>query len=354
VVVVACLALAAATPPPSPGPKLTVWQQVQKRCRHLARERLKPYPWPVAPVHRPHPVRADFGDPRTVFTSATTGSFSFHNGIDISAWPGNPVYPVLSGVVVRVNPDIVVVNTPGGRRFQYFHLKPSVVVNELVVASQTVLGTVRERWNHVHLTELRDDCTVNPLTPYHLIPYHDTTVPTVRAILFQTPSREPLAPDALSGKIRILADAYDTPALPSPFPWGLLPVAPAHVAWSLETLGGLVIAHNTAADFRYGEPLRKDFCTVYAPGTEQNFAAVDGTFHYGKAGRYLFDLTPHLIDTSRLPEGRYRITVTAADTAGNRGTRSEVVDLRKGPTLGRAAPDTRCSRPARAITGAKR
>lgn len=344
----ACMCvLAAAGPLPSQAPPvLTVWQQVVHRCRHISRERLSPYPWPVAPFHRQHPVRGNFGDPRTVFTGLDEGAFSFHNGIDISAWPGNPVYPVLSGVAVRVGGDIVVVRTTDGRRFQYIHLAPRVHAGETVTALRTVLGTVRPRWNHIHLTELRQDCTVNPLMPGHLTPYRDTTAPTVRAILFQTPARTPLPPDALSGKIRILADAFDTPALPSPRPWSSLPVAPVHVSWTLATLGGRVYAHNTAADFRYGEPPRAAFCTVYAPGTEQNFAAVGGTFHWGKAGRYLFDLTPALIDTGRLPVGRYRVTVVASDTGGNTASRSTVVRVVGGRSRGtELSPDSRCSTP---------
>ncbi len=115
------------------------------------------------------------------------------------------------------------------------------------------------------------------------------------------------------------------------------------MSWRLTTFGGRLVAKNTAVDFRYGEPPRQAFCTVYAPGTEQNFAAVDGTYNYGKAGRYLFDLTPNLIDVSRLPPGRYRVEVTASDVGGNWATRSVTVRIvpghgERGPT----APDPRC------------
>ena len=321
-----CVALlASAAAPPPARPMLTVWQQVQQQCRHLARERLDPYPWPVAPVHSQHPVRGGFGDPRTVLTGVGEGAFSFHNGIDISAWPGNHVLPVVSGRVVRVTGDLVAVSTVDHRRFQYVHVAPRVQVGEAVVASQTILGTVRPRWNHVHLAEFRSNCSVNPLARGHLTPYRDTTAPTVAGIVVAAASWQPLPPGAVHGRVRILADAFDTPALPSPSSWKELPVAPAHVAWRLTPLGGELVAHNTAADFRYSEPPRREFSSVYAPGTRQNFAAVDGRFHWGEAGRYLFDLTPRTIDMSRLPPGRYRITVTASDTAGNVGSSSRVL-----------------------------
>ncbi|HEY4346844.1 MAG TPA: hypothetical protein VGM80_04585 [Gaiellaceae bacterium] len=344
--VLCVLALGSAMPllPPKPVPTLDVWQQVVARCRHYARERMTEYPWPVKPFDEQHPVRGNFGDPRTVFTAAETGTFSFHSGVDISAWPGNPVYPVVSGTVVRATGDVIAVSTVDARRFQYVHLKPLVHVGETVIASKTVLGRVRARWNHVHLTEIRDNCTMNPLMKGHLTPYADTTKPTVRAILFQTPARTPISSNALTGKIRIVADAYDTPALPSPYPWNSLPVAPVHVTWALSTLKGRYLVRQTAADFRYSEPFRFQFCSVYAQSTEQNFAAVQGTYEYGKAGHYLFDLTPNLLNTAYLPNGRYRVTVTALDTAGNRGTQSVVVDVSQRPgTQLRIPPDTRCA-----------
>jgi hypothetical protein len=320
-----------------------VWQQVQHQCRHLARERLAAYPWPVAPVHRRHPVRGGFGDPRTVLMGPGEGAFSFHNGVDISAWPGNHVYPVVSGTVVRTTGDLVSVATADGRRFQYAHIAPRVELGDTVVASQTVLGLVRPRWKHVHLAEFRENCAVNPLRRGHLTPYWDATTPTVRTILIETPSWRPVSTDAVSGKVHLVADAFDTPALPSASPWASMPVAPAHLAWRLTAPDGRVVAHNTAADFRYGEPPRRDFCSVYAPGTRQNFAAVDGSFHWGKAGRYLFDLTPRLVDTSRLTPGPYRITVVATDTAGNSGALTQAFRIVRGPAAGRGAPDPRCS-----------
>jgi murein DD-endopeptidase MepM/ murein hydrolase activator NlpD len=325
-------------------PVLTVWQQVNDRCKALAIEPLAAYPWPIAPFDRQHPVRGNFGDPRTVFTGGGEGAFSFHNGVDIAAWTGNHVFPVVSGVVSKIGLDRVVVQTDDGRRFQYIHVAPAVVLGQQVVASRTVLGIIRPGWNHVHLSEIRDDCAVNPLMPGHLTPYRDTTRPTVASILFENAARQKLSPLALTGAVQIVADAYDTPALPSPFPWGSKPVAPALITWTLATIAGRVLLSGTAADFRYGEPLRGDFCKVYASGTEQNFAAVVGTFQWGKAGRYLFNLTPTL-DTGRLQVGRYRLTVMASDSAGNTGARTALIAVggRALTSLPTPAPDSRCA-----------
>ena len=328
-----------------PPPILDVWQQVSQRCRHYAREQMAPYPWPLKPFDRQHPVRGFFGDPRTVFTGPEEGTFSFHSGIDISAFPGNPVYPVVSGTVVRVTPDLIAVSTVDARRFQYIHLDPRVHAGETVTASKTILGTIRPRWNHVHLTEIRESCAVNPLAPGHITPYADHTKPTVSAILFRAPSGRPMAKNDLDGKVRIVADAYDTPPIPSPIPWGSMPVAPERVTWSLATTAGRVLVRNTGADFRYGEPLRPQFCSVYAPGTEQNDAAVAGSFHWGKPGRYLFDLTPDLLNTGFLPDGRYVVTVNAIDSAENRGSRSTTVTVNHAadPPPSAVPVDTRCA-----------
>ena len=321
-----------------------MWQQLARRCEKLALKAQQPYPWPLAPFHSQHPVRGFFGDPRTVIDSGDGGAYSFHNGIDIAAWTGNHVYPVVSGTVVKAGHGRVVVRTSDDREFQYIHIVPRAVVGEQVTASETELGTVRQGWNHVHLTEIRENCAVNPLMPGHLEPYRDSTRPVVRELLFQSPAQQPEAADDLSGRVRILADAYDTPPIPSPFPWNELPVSPAQVTWTLSTIGGRPLIDKPAADFRFGEPFRRQFCSVYAPGTEQNFAAVAGTFHWGKPGRYLFDLTPSLLDTSRLRPGSYRLTVVASDTRGNRGSRSTLIRIRPGTgQLVRASRDTRCA-----------
>ena len=341
---VAALAAAQPMPPAAPRVTITVWQQVNERCRALAVEPLPPYPWPVAPFDRQHPVRGYFGDPRTVISGDGEGAYSFHNGIDISAWTGNHVYPVVSGTVTKVSFDRIVVHTADGRRFQYIHVAPRVHAGSYVVASRTLLGTIRPGWNHVHLSEIRDGCAVNPLAPGHLTPYVDTTRPSVERILFENAARKPLPPLELSGQVQVVAEASDEPALANPFPWGSVPVAPALVRWTLETLSGRVVTGGTAADFRFSEPPRSQFCQVYAPGTEQNFAAVVGTFHWGKPGRYLYELTPSL-DTGRLRRGRYRLTVSAADTAGNMGLRTTLIAVsdRALTFVPAPAPDHRCA-----------
>ena len=58
------------------------------------------YSWPFKPFDRQHPIRGFFGDPRTVYDNGILagafegpGTFSFHQGVDISAPDGTPIYP---------------------------------------------------------------------------------------------------------------------------------------------------------------------------------------------------------------------------------------------------------------------
>jgi hypothetical protein len=318
---------------------------LEAACRAAAAERLQPYPWPLKPFRRQHPVRGYFGDPRTVIYTRGLGLFSFHNGIDISAWTGNAVYPVLSGVVVRVERDRVVVRSSHGRRFQYVHVKPRVRIGSVVFGSRTVLGNVPRRWEHVHLTEMRGRCAVNPLAPGHLAPYRDRTDPTVADVYFSTPAGVRLDRRHLHGLVQAVAQAEDTPALRGRGVWRGMPVAPALVRWTISTPSGRRVAGGTATDFRATEPPPQDFCRIYAPGTIQNFAADDGHYHWGQRGRYLFRLTTVPFDAATLASGRYRFTVMASDTAGNNGKRTVVIQIdNHGYTVDRrrAHPDWRC------------
>ncbi len=331
----------------------TIWDRVQARCAAEAATPLPPYPWPIAPVHRQHAVRGYFGDPRTVVSGPGEGAFSFHNGVDISAWTGNHVLPVVSGVVVKVRPDEVVVASSYDRRFQYIHIVPKVTVGEWVVASRTLLGTVGPIWHHVHLSEIRGVCVVNPLMPGHLTPFHDSKIPVVAAILFQNLAGDPVSRLGLSGEVRVIARAFDRPAIPSRYPWGSLPVSPVEITWTLSTLGGRVLEHQVAVDFRYSLPPRRDFCDVYAPGTEQNFAVVSGTFHWRKPGRYFYDLTPSLLDFAALHPGYYGLTVRASNTADHVGARTVVIRVRASRARYEQAPiDARCSLSRAGASGA--
>jgi hypothetical protein len=279
------------------------------------------------------------------------GAFSFHNGVDIAGWPGNRVYPVVSGHVLSRIGDEIIIRSPHGRRFQYVHVRPRVRIGQYVAASHTILGYLLTPWQHVHLTEIRDGCAVNPLAPGHLEPYVDRTRPRVLSITFTSPDGTTLPPSRLHGEVDMVAQALDEPALPAPGVWRRMPVSPARVAWAIRTLAGSLVEAGVTADFRQVEPSRTMFCSVYAPGTLQNFASDDGYYRWGLAGRYRFRLVPGYLDTGRLHNGAYVLTVTASDTLGNTGTRTVTIHVRNQRRVRIVEPsaDWRC-RP-RALEG---
>jgi pimeloyl-ACP methyl ester carboxylesterase len=302
------------------------------------------YHWPIKPFDRQHPIRGYFGDPRTVSSeelgddrSGSAGSFTFHNGVDIYAPTGTPVYPVVSGTAHVASGDLVTVTTTDGRTFQYFHVASAVSPGQAVIAYRTVLGWVRGRWQHVHLTEIDDFRVHNPLDPGHLEPYRDRTVPETTELRFDAADGAALAANNLHGSIQIAADIADAQPIPVPGHWLDFPVAPALVRWRLASRAKTVIHNTTVADFRHVEPGNQDFWHVYAAGTYQNFPDFQHHLYFHRPGHYLFNLTQVPLDTRRLANGVYRVSVIAADTCGNRSVLTQSVTIHNSP-LGKRPP----------------
>ena len=278
------------------------------------------YGWPVKPFDRAHPIRGGFGDPRTVFHGARSeetilegdGGFSFHQGLDISAPDGSPVYAVAAGTVVRARGGRVTVECGNGRTFQYWHIEPAARVGQHAVAGKTLLGFVQPKREHVHLTHLEGGRAVNPLAPRRLAPYRDATVPVVTAITIR---RQGLL-------VAFAAEAVDMPSLAVPGRWHGFPVSPAFIAWRIEdTSGSSVVGTRVARDVRRTVPKNDRFWGTFVRGTHQNWPVFDGRKERGMTGRYLFKLSTRSFDTGTLRDGRYVVVVTAQDTAGNRDVR---------------------------------
>jgi hypothetical protein len=278
------------------------------------------YGWPIKPFHSQHAVRAYFGDPRIAGNDEADGTFHF--GIDIPAPDGTPVYATLDGVasIHPLHHDTVLVTGAGGVRHEYWHVIPAISPGERVVAYRTVVGHVEAPWGHVHFSEWRDGTYINPLRPGALEPYRDTTRPSVQRIEFE---RDGVAAGSrLSGAIDLVAEAIDTQPIPTPGPWGRVPVTPALVEWRLVGARSLAASGwHVAADFRGYLP-RVPFASIYARYTRQNHGEKKRKW----SGRYRFVLARGL-DTRSLPNGTYRVVVSVADTAGNQSqsTRAFIV-----------------------------
>lgn len=285
------------------------------------------YHWPIKPFERQHPVRGAFGDPRIVSVEQPfgwtgpnqPGAHSFHNGIDIVAPPGTPVYPVVSGRVVRAKPDQIVVHTDDGRSFQYYHLSraQAVRVGKTVLARHSVLGWIRVRFGHVHLAEIDGSVVHNPLDRGHLEPYRDWHKPVATDLYVNDgPVASPLDGRLIGRGDTLSVAAADPQAMPVPGPWSGLPQTPRLVEWRLFH-GQRWTPWNVAVDFRHTEPTPRYFWDVYGVGTYQNSPAFANHIYLGMAGRYLFRLHIH---SGRLGSGSYRIAVRVTDDRNNRST----------------------------------
>jgi murein DD-endopeptidase MepM/ murein hydrolase activator NlpD len=286
------------------------------------------YPWPVKPFNQPHPIRGSFGDPRTLFFGPPSdrtlysgnGSFTFHTGVDVSAPDGTAVYPVESGTVRSVSHDWIAVEGGSGRTFQYWHIAATVTVGQHVDAQSTILGHILRGSGHVHLTEIDNGVTVNPLAPGHLSPYNDTTVPTVGAIRFRTSvTGKDLLPEIVRGRVELLASVSDMPTMRVPGVWRDLPVTPALVTWEIcrADNGKVIVPTHTAYDVRDHLPAANAFWQVYARGTHQNMSVFGAHYSFMQPGQYLIRLTPGGFNTQTLHDAVYDLVVTATDIRGN-------------------------------------
>lgn len=290
-----------------------------------------PYGWPVKPFDQAHPIRGAFGDPRTVFrgrnsqrtVAAGAGVFSFHQGVDISAPDGSPVYAVADGSVTRARGGRVTVSCGNGRSFQYWHIEPAVRTGQRAVTGRTVIGYIQPKREHVHLTHVESGRAVNPLGAGRLTPYRDATTPRVTEITLRHDGGAVSSASRVSGRTFFYARAADTPALPVPGRWHGFPVTPAVVTWRIErTSGRVVVANHTPRDVRRIVPKNDRFWTTFARGTHQNWPVFSDGKARGVRGRFVFQLTPTGFDTTDLADGDYVLVVSVADTAGNHSNHS--------------------------------
>jgi hypothetical protein len=310
------------------------------------------YPWPFKPFDRQHPIRGFFGDPRTTYYGGILdnpfgmgGFFSFHQGVDIAAPNGTPVYAIADGTANYLGAQTLELVARNGVIFQYFHIVGVAGEEQVVYARKTVLGYVQPPFGHVHITEIDGRHAVNPLLPGHLTPYRDTTRPTVRAIEVSGKAGLLQPPLDLCGRVQLAADAYDTTPIPVPDAFRGFPVTPALGRWTISRVGdhAVVVPWQVVADFRQTLPPNSKFWAVYAHGTYQN-APRFGKDQYSAPGRYLF-LLARSYDTASIPNGTYRITVQATDERGNTGSASQRISVRNTPGAQCAASLTPGSSP---------
>ncbi len=308
--------------------------------------------WPVLPLHGQHPIRGSFLDPRP---DPRKGAI-YHDGVDIGVRDDKPARDAPQGRTHKVHAiesGRVSAATPRGTRglvdaghFRYEHVDARVKVGDVVAPGDVIGWTTEGSW-HVHLGEFifRPDGSrliVNPLRPGgKLRPYKDTDAPQIQEVRFHEPAtptwkRRPntsvallpqagrrLDPAKLSGKVDVRVRTSDPQSFIgwfSALPWLAAPHHPLRIAVT-------VFSHATAKAvvdrevFRAERMLQMPAGQHFAPGTEQNLPA-NGCMRLHRTvrcdGIYWFRAFPRPYwDTTRLPNGGYRVRVRVWDVAGN-------------------------------------
>jgi len=233
-----------------------------ERWRSLRRALALSYGWPIKPFNKQHPIRGYFGDPRTVYENGVLaggfdgpGFFSFHQGVDISAPNGTPIYPVVSGIahyLGRQRGTSTPAVLPGHDRiFQYFHIVPIVVKGMPSSQIALVIGYVQAPFGHVHLTEItvRAPSIRCRRAPRSVRRPHATDDSLTRWIRNQTGLLQ--TPLGRGGRVEIAVDAFDTPPMRVPGQlWGTAGRARARALEHQK-----LTAHRSSLAHRRGLPL---------------------------------------------------------------------------------------------------
>ena len=299
--------------------------------------------WPLAPQDRGHGVYGTFLNPTTGWPSGMPGlRTGYHLAIDVlvnDAKGAQPVFAIEGGRVREAKhswqttplEERVRAGVVGVGHFRYAHLVPSVAVGDAVAAGQEI-GRTAPGWWHVHLEELAwvagKRVLLNPLRPGgKLVPVVDGGRPVVSVMRIypkaaeNDPSPTALPLDRVRGTVVPVALAMDAFPLKE---WPKAPVVPLHVyqAWIELKRGETVVLERKLFQIdrapgptwqHYFRPLTRRsapvaVCVVQKPAS--------------CAGQFWLRLWEKGWDTTRVPNGRYALTLTVEDTVGQRASRT--------------------------------
>ena len=240
--------------------------------------------------------------------------------------------------------------------FSYWHVSPTVPVRAYVTAGQQIGWSCLGVW-HVHLSEWQRfrgrQVWVNPLhRGGRIAPYTDTAAPVVNALVFVTPPARPwlpattlaqpdtatrLSPNRLHGLVELRANIGDPQSflgfLKDNRAWPTV-FTPYRIAVTIRSLSsGKTIMRRTS--FQADQLPQTPYIVHYAPGTieDDNMQECVGPPQKSTcAGTYWYrpfsQFNQEYWNTRTSPNGRYGVTVTAADLAGNTASRTATVTIR--------------------------
>ena len=206
----------------------------------------------------------------------------------------------------------------GGRAFEYWHIRPLVRNGQQVTARKTVLGHIRKPSNHVHLTEYEGGRVVNPLVPGRLTPYHDSSKPTIRAIMLRrTDSGPEAAPELCSRPRRDRRRRRRQPdrAWPVRMARPSDPRAP-HLADPQHCRPDRRAHSTSPSTFAPRCPRTRPSGACTPAGRTRIKRSSGQHYSYLQRGAYLFKLAQQF-DTRTLRDGVYDLIVKASDIRGN-------------------------------------
>ncbi len=263
------------------------------------------YNWPISPVNQQHNISGTFGEFRHTF------SIHYHNGVDIPAPEGTPVYAVLGGEVLWMESGF-----NGGirvGRFAYIHVVPR---SDLQLGDHVNQGEVVGYINegaHVHFKDGGGASSYpvrNPLMPDALQPFDDPWGTNVyRVAFFSHYLDRQMNPDSLWGWVDIVAGALDTTG------YGQIAQNNGIFAIWYEVLtsdtDSVVVGPHQLVRFEYlpSTPVEEVYYIPWSSNQSHNYIVTNSA---SKSVGYL--------NLNRLPGGDYVLAVYATDTRENYDT----------------------------------
>ena len=185
-----------------------------------------------------------------------TAAYSFHNGVDIGAEPGTPVYPVVSGRVVRANTGQIVVLTDDGRSFQYYHLTKAAPSAKAGASSHTTrswAGFARDTSMSTWPRSTTTSCTTRSTgaTSSPTATGRDRRLPASTSTTARCRTSSPAAPSGPGDRLSVAA--ADQPAMPVSGPV-VRPSSNSRSGRVAAVPRGTRTAWQVAADFRHAQP----------------------------------------------------------------------------------------------------
>lgn len=322
-------------------------------------------PWPIGPSLS-NPIGNSYGEYQNY-----GGLPYMHPGLDVLGADLQPVYAVRGGevkAILTTSGDyhwrVAIGNAPGpgsSKGYLYAHIDPAtfaVDVGDFVTAGQYLGDLVPwpvPGFTHTHFARIEDSgvvwngdwlCTDNPQPD--LMPQTDTSAPVFQSAIGSDPFAFCLNetslyrdPEALSGQLDIIVRVSDV------IDAGAWRCAVQELRYSIHPVGApqaplvddkLAVRFDMALDTYQGGPIDPFLVDLFYK--QDNTCPTEGD--YGSREFYhiltnsngdeIYDSVDvaEAWDTTVLPDGDYRIEVTAIDAAGNASQSSMVVTTSNG------------------------